>query len=126
VTRASARRRDRQVVRVLGILKLLLEGGRPTVRDLAARFKTFRQTIYRDLRALEEIGYPLTGEDDSGRDGGEHLLDQDRREPERRLVHQEHLGPRHQPPRDRQHLLLASGERPAERVHSCPSSREFD
>ena len=51
-------RRDRQVVRILGILKTLLEGGRPTVYELAARFKTRRETIYRDLRALQDVGYP--------------------------------------------------------------------
>jgi proteasome accessory factor B len=59
-------RRDRQVVRVLGILKILAEGGRPTVYDLAARFKTRRETIYRDLRTLTEVGYPIAG-DDAGR-----------------------------------------------------------
>ncbi|MBI3636589.1 MAG: WYL domain-containing transcriptional regulator [Candidatus Rokubacteria bacterium] len=59
-------RRDRQVVRVLGLLKTLTEGGHPTVHQLAARFKTRRETIYRDLRTIEAIGYPIVG-DDSGR-----------------------------------------------------------
>src|SRR5438067_8622442 len=59
-------RRDKQVVRLLGILKTLGEGGRPNVHQLAARFKTRRETIYRDLRALESIGYPIVG-DESGR-----------------------------------------------------------
>lgn len=54
------------MVRILGLLKLLAEGGRPTVYELAARFKTRRETIYRDLRVLEEIGYPVVG-DESGR-----------------------------------------------------------
>jgi predicted DNA-binding transcriptional regulator YafY len=62
----GAPRRDRQVVRILGILKTLMEGGRPTVYQLAARFKTRRETIYRDLRALQEIGYPIEG-DEQGR-----------------------------------------------------------
>ena len=62
----ASRRRDRQVVRILGILKTLLEGGRPTVYQLAARFKTRRETIYRDLRALQDIGYPIEG-DEQGR-----------------------------------------------------------
>jgi len=62
----EARRRDRQVVRILGILKTLAEGGRPSVYQLAARFKTRRETIYRDLRALQEIGYPIMG-DETGR-----------------------------------------------------------
>jgi predicted DNA-binding transcriptional regulator YafY len=59
-------RRDRQVVRVLGILKLLGQGARPHVTELAARFKTRRETIYRDLRAIQDVGYPLEG-DDAGR-----------------------------------------------------------
>ena len=59
-------RRDRQVIRILGLLKTLIEGGRPTVHQLAARFKTRRETIYRDLHALEAIGYPIVG-DESGR-----------------------------------------------------------
>jgi predicted DNA-binding transcriptional regulator YafY len=33
---------------------------------LAARFKTRRETIYRDLRTLGEVGYPIAG-DDAGR-----------------------------------------------------------
>lgn len=54
-------------MRVLAILRLLLDGGRPSVHDLAVRFKTRRETIYRDLRTLQELGYPLTGDDESGR-----------------------------------------------------------
>jgi proteasome accessory factor B len=57
------RRRDRQVVRILGLLGILLEGGRPTVRELAARFNTRRETIYRDLRALQDAGYPIAGDE---------------------------------------------------------------
>jgi len=59
----EAYRRERQIVRVLGLLGTLLEGGRPTVRELAARFKTRRETIYRDLRVLEDAGYPLAGDE---------------------------------------------------------------
>lgn len=62
---APAARRDRQVVRLLSLLKTLAEGGRPSVHQLAARFKTRRETIYRDLRALQAIGYPIVG-DESG------------------------------------------------------------
>ena len=69
----TAPRRDRQVVRVLGILRLLLDGGRPSIHDLAARFRTRRETIYRDLRVLEEVGYPIAGEE-SGRIGGRPRL----------------------------------------------------
>jgi predicted DNA-binding transcriptional regulator YafY len=60
-----AARRDRQVVRLLGLLKTLAEGGRPSVHQLATRFKTRRETIYRDLRALQAIGYSIVG-DESG------------------------------------------------------------
>ena len=47
-----AARRDRQVVRLISLLKTLLDGGRPSVYDLAARFHTRREIVYRDLRAL--------------------------------------------------------------------------
>jgi predicted DNA-binding transcriptional regulator YafY len=60
--RLLAARRDRQVVRLLTLLKLLKEGGRPSIHDLAARFHTRRETIYRDLRALQTIGYPIAGD----------------------------------------------------------------
>ncbi len=59
---STAPRRDRQVVRLLTLLKLLRENGHPSVHDLAARFHTRRETIYRDLRALQEVGYPITGD----------------------------------------------------------------
>ena len=59
---SAAPRRDRQVVRLLTLLRMLKDGGRPSVHDLAARFHTRRETIYRDLRALQEVGYPITGD----------------------------------------------------------------
>src|SRR3954471_21869118 len=43
--------------------------------------------------------------------GAEHLLNDHRCEPERRLVQDEEARLAHQRPRDRQHLLLASRER---------------
>ena len=55
------KRRDAQMVRILAALGILLEGGLPTVHDLATRFNTRRETIYRDLRVLQ-AGYPITGE----------------------------------------------------------------
>ncbi|HVN80107.1 MAG TPA: WYL domain-containing protein [Terriglobia bacterium] len=58
----GTKRRDRQLVRILGLLKTLSEGGRPSVHQLAARFRTRRETIYRDLRALQDIGYPIAGD----------------------------------------------------------------
>jgi len=42
-------RRDKQIVRVLTLLRTLKEGGRPSIHTLAARFHTRRETIYRDL-----------------------------------------------------------------------------
>lgn len=75
---AVSKRRDRQVVRILGILGALLEGGQPTIRQLAARFGTRRETIYRDLRALEDAGYPIVG-DDAGRLSRPRILPEARR-----------------------------------------------
>jgi len=62
MTLASTARRDRQMVRLLTLLKVLNEGGRPSIYELAARFHTRRETIYRDLRALQAIGYPIVGD----------------------------------------------------------------
>jgi proteasome accessory factor B len=69
----TGHRRDRQIVRVLGILRILLDGGRPSVRDLARRFGVRRETIYRDLRTLEQLGYPLVGDEDGRIDGHPQL-----------------------------------------------------
>ena len=69
VSAEPAPRRDRQVVRMLGILKALTEGGRVTVPGLAARFRTTRQSIYRDLHALEGVGIPVVGDDRGGYGG---------------------------------------------------------
>lgn len=66
MAKAPSIRRDRQVVRILGLLKLLSEGGRPTIYELAARYRVRRETIYQDLHALDDIGYPIAG-DESGR-----------------------------------------------------------
>jgi proteasome accessory factor B len=74
----GSKRRDRQVVRILGILGSLLEGGQPAIRDLALRFGTRRETIYRDLRALEDAGYPISG-DELGRLSHPRLLPEARR-----------------------------------------------
>jgi predicted DNA-binding transcriptional regulator YafY len=73
-----SKRRDRQVVRILGILGALLEGGQPTVHSLASRFGTRRETVYRDLRALEAAGYPICG-DELGRLSHPRLLPEARR-----------------------------------------------
>ena len=50
----------------------------------------------------------------------EYRLHDDRREAERGLVEQQQPGLRHQAARDRDHLLLAAGERPAELVGERP------
>ena len=65
-------------MRILGLLGTLLEGGRPSVHQLAARFHTRRETIYRDLRALEAAGYPVVG-DEMGRLSRPRLLPEARR-----------------------------------------------
>lgn len=66
------------MVRILGILGALLEGGQPSIHQLASRFGTRRETIYRDMRALEDAGYPVTG-DDLGRLSHPRLLPEARR-----------------------------------------------
>jgi predicted DNA-binding transcriptional regulator YafY len=78
MTVAASKRRDRQVVRILGILGALLEGGHLSIQQLAARYGTRRETIYRDIRALEDVGYPVTG-DDLGRLSHPRLLPEARR-----------------------------------------------
>lgn len=59
-------RRERQIVRILALLRVLSQQRRPTVHELAAEFRTRRETIYRDLRVLQDAGYPITG-DERGR-----------------------------------------------------------
>ncbi len=39
-----------------------MAGGKPSIYDLATRFKVRRESIYRDLKALQEIGYALVGD----------------------------------------------------------------
>lgn len=68
------RRRDRQIVRVLWLLRALGEGAQLSVSELAKRFGTRRETVYRDLRSLEDIGYPIQG-DENGRLSRPRLLD---------------------------------------------------
>src|ERR1700751_1653520 len=61
--RLSPTRHERQIVRVLALLRGLGQGRRPTVHELAAEFRTRRETIYRDLRVLQDAGYPITGDE---------------------------------------------------------------
>ncbi|MGH7428667.1 MAG: helix-turn-helix transcriptional regulator, partial [Candidatus Methylomirabilaceae bacterium] len=50
------------MVRILALARLLMEGGRQTVYELADRFKTRRETIYRDLRTLQDAGFPVASD----------------------------------------------------------------
>jgi predicted DNA-binding transcriptional regulator YafY len=66
------------VVRILGILGILIEGGVLSIRQMASQFGTRRETIYRDLRVLADAGYPVTC-DEFGRLSHPRLLPEDRR-----------------------------------------------
>ena len=57
-------------------------------------------------------------------DGAADLGDDQRRQPFRRFVEQKHLGIAHQRAADRQHLLLAAGQRAAALAHALPEPRE--
>ncbi|MBV9505146.1 MAG: WYL domain-containing protein, partial [Acidobacteriia bacterium] len=70
---AEPNRRERQIVRILALLRVLAQGRKPTVHQLAAEFKTRRETIYRDLRVLQDAGYPIAG-DERGRLSRPRLL----------------------------------------------------
>ena len=59
----STARRDRQVIRILGIVRALSQGERLTLRQLQARFSASRETIYRDVKAIQAIGYPVVGDE---------------------------------------------------------------
>lgn len=54
------------MVRIIALVRILMDGGSHTINQLAARFKTRRETIYRDLRTLNDAGLPVIG-DESGR-----------------------------------------------------------
>ena len=65
-TGSAAGRREKQIVRILGLLRVLRQDPTLTVHELATRFRTRRETIYRDLRVLQDAGYPIAG-DERGR-----------------------------------------------------------
>ncbi len=71
--RSSKARRERQIVRILALLRMLVQEQAPTIRELSAQFGTRRETICRDLRALEDAGYPIAG-DEQGRLSRPRLL----------------------------------------------------
>ena len=52
---------------------MLGQGLTPSVHELANEFHARRETIYRDLRALQDAGYPITG-DEHGRLSRPRLL----------------------------------------------------
>jgi predicted DNA-binding transcriptional regulator YafY len=54
--------------RLLGILCILAETDRITVRELADRFEVSKRTIFRDINALGKAGIPITSR--SGTGGG--------------------------------------------------------
>ena len=62
-----------QESRLFKILYCLLEKGRATAPELAAKFEVSTRTIYRDIDALSEAGIPLYTE--AGRNGGICLMD---------------------------------------------------
>src|ERR1700727_2197116 len=72
-TRVKAGQRERQIVRILALLRILAGDGTRSVRELVAMFGTRRETIYRDLRVLNDTGYPIAG-DDQGRLSHPRLL----------------------------------------------------
>ena len=55
-------RRNRQVIRIVALMLGLLRGDRLSVPALAEKHQVRRETIYRDLRALEDLGFPITGD----------------------------------------------------------------
>ena len=58
--------------RLFNILYYLLDKGRATAPELAARFEVSPRTIYRDVEALSGAGIPVYAE--QGRNGGISLL----------------------------------------------------
>ena len=70
------KRRERQIVRCLTLLRELVQGRALTIQELAAKFHTRRESIYRDLRVLQDAGYPVTG-DERGRLSRPRLLASD-------------------------------------------------
>lgn len=62
-----------QESRLFKILYYLLDKGRATAPELAAKFEVSARTVYRDIDALSEAGIPVYAE--MGRGGGFRLLD---------------------------------------------------
>jgi predicted DNA-binding transcriptional regulator YafY len=49
-----------KIDRLLGILNILVNTDRITIKDLAERFEVSRRTIFRDLDTLDKSGIPIT------------------------------------------------------------------
>jgi len=58
----TAKKTNSQAVRVQGILRTLGVRHGITIGELAEEFGITKRTLYRDLKALEEGGYPLLSE----------------------------------------------------------------
>ena len=48
-----------KISRLLGILNVLVNKDRVTVKELAERFEVSKRTIFRDLDTLNEAGIPI-------------------------------------------------------------------
>ena len=71
--------RNETLIRALSLLRLLQQGKRHQLRDLAAKFRVSTRTIRRDFEALEAAGYLLARVDEPyeyGDDNGRWQLDQ--------------------------------------------------
>ena len=58
----ASKRKYSQAARVQGILRTLGVRQGITIGELAEEFGVTKRTLYRDLKALEEAGYPLLSE----------------------------------------------------------------
>ncbi|WP_411168373.1 helix-turn-helix transcriptional regulator [Clostridium sp. MB05] len=48
-----------KIDRLLGILNILVNTDRITIKELAERFEVSKRTVFRDLDALNESGIPI-------------------------------------------------------------------
>ena len=61
-----------KISRLLGILNVLVNKDRVTVKELAERFEVSKRTIFRDLDTLNEAGIPIVSY--SGIGGGVSVI----------------------------------------------------
>lgn len=62
-----------KISRLLGILNVLVNKDRVTVKELAERFEVSKRTIFRDLDTLNEAGIPIVSY--SGIGGGVSVIE---------------------------------------------------